>query len=151
MSSCSRLRSISNLTDNVSCFQAFKVIFTTSSSACEDSQNTPGNKRPAKRPRKVYTSTRANVASLIGLETVTPRAIAYIAVQVSIFSPSSSISGAQIIFSSGLPCQTLQLGGWSTLTSATSIFMQQSSTFLRPRWGPSLKPMPTSYFHGGIG
>jgi hypothetical protein len=41
--------------------------------------------RPTKRARKSMSATRSNVATLIGLQSVTGRSIAYVAVQVRIF------------------------------------------------------------------
>lgn len=48
-----------------------------------DVEDSEGTERPAKRVRKSVTATRSNVASLIGMQAVTPRSIAYVAVQVS--------------------------------------------------------------------
>jgi hypothetical protein len=66
--------------------QAFLYIFTSPSSSSdigiENDQPRLDSSRPRKR-RKGDVSTRANVASLCNLQSVTPRSIAYIAVQVS--------------------------------------------------------------------
>jgi len=47
-----------------------------------------GDSPAAKRAKKSSNATRSNVASLIGLTTVTPRAVAYVAVQVWIVAIS---------------------------------------------------------------
>lgn len=67
-------------------WQSFKNIFTSPSSAASvsvlddlvNSENIP----PASKRAKRKGPTRSNVASLIGLKSVTPRTIAYTAVQV---------------------------------------------------------------------
>ena len=59
--------------------QAFKFIFTSPSSVTEDDVEAPPR---TKRRKKAPTATRSNVASLVGLRAVTPRSIAYVAVQV---------------------------------------------------------------------
>lgn len=68
--------------------QAFKFIFTSPSSIAEDNPNGTDGPPPGKRSKKDRTSTRSKVASLIGLRTVTPRSIAYTAVQVRILIKS---------------------------------------------------------------
>ncbi|KAF7976661.1 hypothetical protein HWV62_5999 [Athelia sp. TMB] len=63
--------------------KAFKYIFTSPSSAAEDLPDIQSDQRPTKRARRAQTTTtRTDVARLIGLNTVTPRAIAYVAVQL---------------------------------------------------------------------
>ena len=47
-----------------------------------------GDSPAAKRAKRSSNATRSNVASLIGLTMVTPRAIAYVAVQVRIVTIS---------------------------------------------------------------
>ncbi|KAF7973006.1 hypothetical protein HWV62_16384 [Athelia sp. TMB] len=59
--------------------KAFKYLFTSPSSASEDHTDAP---RPAKRAKNKHGATRTNVAGLIGLKNVTPRSIAYVAVQL---------------------------------------------------------------------
>lgn len=59
--------------------QAFKFLFTSPSSVDIDNENPP----PAKRSKNKK-ATRSNVASLIGLRSVGPRSIAYVAVQVCV-------------------------------------------------------------------
>jgi len=68
--------------------QAFRYIFTSPSSAefTADDLNSEFLLGQPKRHRRRERRTRANVASLLGMKTVAPHAIAYIAVQVSIFS-----------------------------------------------------------------
>lgn len=62
--------------------QAFKFIFTSPSSIAQDNLNGTDGPPPGKRSKKDRTTTRSNVALLIGLRTVTPCSIAYTAVQV---------------------------------------------------------------------
>jgi len=66
--------------------QAFKYIFTSPSSAefTADDLNSGFLLAQPKKRRRSERRTRSNVASLLGMKTVAPRAIAYIAVQVSI-------------------------------------------------------------------
>lgn len=65
-------------------FQAFRCIFTSPSSACEDPTASSDSDEEQPRPSRVYhrVHTRSNVARLSNMQTVQPRAIAYIAVQV---------------------------------------------------------------------
>ena len=66
----------SNLIDLCSVFgQSFKLIFTSPTSIDEE-DDAPAKCRRAER------RTRANVAQILGMKKVTPRAIAYVAVQV---------------------------------------------------------------------
>lgn len=60
--------------------QTFKCIFTSPSSAIDEKD--ADEPAPAKRRRTTKPNTRKNVASKIGLTSVTGRSIAYIAVQV---------------------------------------------------------------------
>jgi hypothetical protein len=62
--------------------KAFKLLFTSPSSVNTETANE--DPHPAKRSKKNKTATRSNVATLIGLRSVTPRSIAYIAVQVCV-------------------------------------------------------------------
>jgi len=62
--------------------KAFKSIFTSPSSAAEEIPEDAEGQPSAKRAKKSSTSTRSNVAVLIGLTSVTPRSIAYTAVQL---------------------------------------------------------------------
>jgi len=62
--------------------KAFKSIFTSPSSAAEDIPEDSEGPSTVKRAKKSSTATRSNVASLIGLTMVTPRSIAYSAVQL---------------------------------------------------------------------
>lgn len=69
--------------------QAFKFLFTSPTSAqdisCEDDINDQATQttRPLKRARNNKAPTRGHVAQLLGMKSVTPRAIAYVSVQVS--------------------------------------------------------------------
>lgn len=65
--------------------QAYKFIFTSPTSAkdvdCElDTED--HTVRPHKRPRNHKAPTRGHIANILRMKTVTPRSIAYIAVQV---------------------------------------------------------------------
>jgi hypothetical protein len=62
--------------------QAYQFIFTSPSSAEKDDENDINQVPAAKRARKTLAPTRAGVATIIGLRSVTPRPIAYAAVQV---------------------------------------------------------------------
>ena len=62
--------------------QAFKFIFTSPSSIAEDNPDGTDGPPLRKCSKKDRTTMRSNVALLIGLWTVTPRSIAYTAVQV---------------------------------------------------------------------
>jgi len=68
--------------------QAFKYIFTSPSSAdlTADDLNSEFLLAQPRRHRRNERCTRTNVATLLRMKTVAPRAIAYIAVQVSIFA-----------------------------------------------------------------
>lgn len=68
---------------SLTCGQAFKFIFTSPTSAIEVPINTSTNGAPPpKRSKKSAGATRSHVASLIGMRRVTPRSIAYVALQV---------------------------------------------------------------------
>ncbi|KAF7986942.1 hypothetical protein HWV62_12753 [Athelia sp. TMB] len=78
--------------------RAFKYLFTSPSSVTDDdddpiSSTTPQPNPPAKRHKtseKKSASTRTNVAILMGLKSVTPHAIAYVAVQLRYALSSTS-------------------------------------------------------------
>lgn len=73
--------------------QAFKYIFTSPNSASTiEHEHEDDSGRPAKRVRRNAPSTRSNVATLIGMHSVTSRSIAYVAVQVSIFRVSTTVA-----------------------------------------------------------
>jgi hypothetical protein len=69
------------------CLQAFKFIFTSPSSVqdieCQEDvdEHTPSTRKRSRRNQKA--PTRGHVANLLGLKSVTPRSLAYVAVQVS--------------------------------------------------------------------
>ncbi|KAF7970326.1 hypothetical protein HWV62_24346 [Athelia sp. TMB] len=77
------------LMKSVMLVKAFKYLFTSPSSAADKSLDT--GERRAKRAKLTQPATRSNVACLIGLRAVTPRAIAYVAVQLR-FALSSGTS-----------------------------------------------------------
>lgn len=70
-------------------FQMFKFLFTSPTSAqsidTEKDLDEPVS-RPSKKRRNNRAPTRGHVANLIGMRSVTPRSIAYVAVQVRISS-----------------------------------------------------------------
>ena len=72
------------LTRNSAVLQAFKFIFTSPTSAHDINSENDLEKasRSVKRARSQKAPTRGNVASLLGMRSVTPRSIAYVAVQV---------------------------------------------------------------------
>jgi hypothetical protein len=74
------------MSTSVNC-QTFKFIFTSPTSA-QDIENDKDlmdeAPRPLKRVKHTKAPTRGHVAHLLGMKTVTPRAIAYIAVQVGL-------------------------------------------------------------------
>jgi hypothetical protein len=65
--------------------QAFKYLFTSPTSANDDAPVNDAPQPSAKRAKRNLGATRSHVASLIGMRHVTPRAIAYVAVQVCLF------------------------------------------------------------------
>ncbi|KZP28583.1 hypothetical protein FIBSPDRAFT_728905, partial [Athelia psychrophila] len=71
--------------------KTFKCIFTSPSSAIDDEEPEPSPSPPTKRRRAARPTTRPNVASKIGLKSVTGRSLAYIAVQLR-FALSSALS-----------------------------------------------------------
>jgi len=70
--------------------QAYKSLFTSPSSVTEGAGR--NDEPPPTKRSKNSTATRSHVASLIGLSTVTPRSIAYVAVQVTVLLTKSAIS-----------------------------------------------------------
>lgn len=74
-------------------FQTFKFLFTSPTSAqsidTEKDLDEPAF-RPSKKRRNNRAPTRGHVANLIGMRSVTPRSLAYVAVQVR--TPSNTIT-----------------------------------------------------------
>lgn len=72
--------------------QAFKFIFTSPTSA-EDIDDEKDVDEPARKPykrsRRQRAPTRGNVANIIGMKAVTPRSLAYVAVQVGVNDQTS--------------------------------------------------------------
>jgi len=62
--------------------KAFKYLFTSPTSANDDAPPNNAPQPSAKRAKRNLGATQSHVASLIGMRCVTPRAIAYVAVQV---------------------------------------------------------------------
>jgi hypothetical protein len=62
--------------------QAFMLLFTSPSSTNKADENDGDQPPPAKLARKTLAPTHSNVASLIGLRSITGRSIAYVATQV---------------------------------------------------------------------
>ena len=92
-----RFLSFSTMVYNTDCLgsQAYKFIFTSPSSAqdieCQEDvdEHTPSTTKRSRRNQKA--PTRGHVANLLGLKAVTPRSLAYVAVQVSSLSISSGL------------------------------------------------------------
>jgi hypothetical protein len=66
-------------------YQAYKHIFTSPTSAedIDDQRDLEEHApRPHKRSRRQRAPTRGNIANIMGMGSVTPRSIAYVAVQV---------------------------------------------------------------------
>src|ERR1700683_4193124 len=76
--------------------QAFKYLFTSPTSANDDASPNDALQPSAKRAKRNLGATRSHVASLIGMRSVTPRAIAYVAVQVCL-NVSMSWTGRHIV------------------------------------------------------
>ena len=72
--------------------QAFKFLFTSPTSALDigdENDIRDETSGPRKRSRRRKAPTRGNVANLLGMQSVTGRSIAYVAVQVSPFTPDN--------------------------------------------------------------
>ncbi|KZP23643.1 hypothetical protein FIBSPDRAFT_930434 [Athelia psychrophila] len=70
--------------------KAYKCIFTSPSSAVDDKEPEESPAPPTKRRRTTKPATKQNVASKIGLKSVTGRSIAYVAVQLRFALSSAS-------------------------------------------------------------
>ena len=128
--------------------QAFKYLFTSPSSVTDDgddpiSSTTPQPNPPAKRHKtseKKSASTRTNVALLMGLKSVTARAIAYVAVQVRT-SMSYHVLHLLIVFSCATLFQVQALGRRRMASSIIWNSTTQLSTTSKRRlahWLPSM-------------
>jgi len=97
--------------------QAFKFIFTSPSSAQEIENQEDLDEhvlRPKKRARKNQKApTRGHVANLLGMKSVTPRSLAYVAVQVSLSSHSSDTLGHTITLSPQVRFALSNVSAWS--------------------------------------
>lgn len=70
--------------------QTFKFIFTSPTSAedIDDEKDVDEpSQKPYKRRRRQRAPTRGNIANIIGMKSVTPRDIAYVALQVYTYRP----------------------------------------------------------------
>jgi hypothetical protein len=85
-------RCVSYLTADLklSPYQAYKHIFTSPTSVTIEEENIEPARHRAKRPNNGIASKKSSVASLLNMHSVTPRSIAYIAVQVCYFVFTSS-------------------------------------------------------------
>jgi len=120
--------------------QAFKFIFTSPTSAIEVSINSSTNGAlPPKRSKKSAGATRSHVASLIGMRRVTPRSIAYVALQVRcelvyscwMLTRSSSVLPLQVLL------HGTQLMAYSTIKNS----IMHVWTILRLFRGQLLRPV----------
>lgn len=86
-------------------FQTFKFLFTSPTSAqsidTDKDVDEPAS-RPSKKRRNNRAPTRGHVANLIGMRSVTPRSIAYVAVQVRTLSSVVILLPNQMILSFAL-------------------------------------------------
>jgi len=114
--------------------QAFKFLFTSPTSAHDiNDENDLENKapRPPKRARSQKAPTRGNVASLLGMRAVTPRSIAYVAVQVRASLCGRLPRFIYILYSCDLPCPAQLPGVKAMGASATLSFTTTLSIFLK--------------------
>lgn len=122
--------------------KAFMYIFTSPTSAAEIEIVDDDEQPPAKRPRKSITATRSSVATLIGLQTVTPRAIAYVSVQVRLHSHVLKFNSLIIKnLSCALRSQMPGPGVLSTLILTMTNFTAPSLTTSKTHRGQLPKPV----------
>lgn len=105
---------------------------------------------PPKRIKLSRPSTRSNVASLIGLQSVTPRSIAYVAVQVGGIVFTVICATDSCWRSCVSPHPVLVAGAWLTVNSIT--LNSTTRSWVISRWlqeqGPKLALI--ACFNGGI-
>lgn len=136
--------------------QAYKFLFTSPTSAAEVSLDTTGPQPedlpPRKRSRRTGPATRSNVANIIGMQSVTPRSIAYTAVQAWIFNAQVVFDHSLIAVSSSyvLHYPVLVLGVLSTWTSITRSSITPLSITLRLPQDLLPKPLLMIFLLGGI-
>ena len=134
--------------------QAFKFLFTSPTSSaeilCKTTSPQPEDLPPQKRSRKTGQATRCNIANIIGLQSVTPRAIAYTAVQVMRFFSLTSDHSCITVLSSYILLYLVPAHGTSlTWTSIMKNFTTLLLIILRLRQGQLQRPSSTSFVRGG--
>lgn len=132
--------------------QAYKFIFTSPTSAeeIENEKDLEGPAaRPAKRSRRHRAPTRGHIANIMGMKSVTPRSIAYVAVQVSAKFPSPFVQLIHCIYSYDLPCpmQVLGMGPTAASTMLISTIILSTSLKRHPDL-PLGNKLKTSYLGG---
>jgi hypothetical protein len=128
--------------------QAFKYLFTSPTSANDDANDPP--QPPAKRAKRNLGATRSHVASLIGMRSMTPRAIAYVAVQVCLnFLDQAYCSHP--VDSSVSHSLMLTHGGLLMANLVTKCSMQPVLTILRTSLVLWLVLVWMPFSHGGTG
>ena len=134
--------------------QAFKFLFTSPTFSAEISCNTTGPQPedlpPWKRSRKTGQATHCNIANIIGLQSITPCAIAYTAVQVMKFFALTSDHSCITVLSSYVLIYLVPAHGTSlTWISITKNFTTPLLIILKLRQGQLQRPSSTSFLRGG--
>ena len=136
--------------------QAYMFLFTSPTSAAEVSLDATGplpeDLPPRKRSRRTGPATRSNVANIIGMQSVTPRSIAYTAVQVWIFNAQVRFDHSLIAISSSYVLHyPVQVHGvLPTPTSITRSSITPLLITLRLPRDPLLRPLLMTFLLGGI-
>src|SRR6266446_1793083 len=133
--------------------QVYKSIFTSPSSAKNilDEENDAENMAPTKSQKiSSNNSVRRNVASKLHLNKITPRSLAYTAVQVCAYVIVSYIViYLSVIASSILTCKLRVLGLRFMVDLTTMDYITMSSISLRIPRGLLKRNVPKSYLTGG--
>ena len=133
--------------------QVYKSIFTSPSSAKNilDEENDAENMAPTKSQKmSSNSSVRRNVASKLHLDKVTPRSVAYAAVQVCAYvSVSYVVAYLSVTASSISTCKPRVLGLRFMVDLTTMDYITMSSISLRIPRGLLQRNVPKSYSTGG--
>lgn len=134
--------------------QVYKSIFTSPSSAKNslDEENDAENVAPTKSQKiSSNNSVRRNVASKLQLnDKVTPRSVAYAAVQVCVYvTVSYAILDLSVAWSSILTCKLRVLGPRFMVVLTTMDYITMLSISLRTPRGLLQRNAPRSYSTGG--
>ena len=133
--------------------QVYKSIFTSPSSAKNilDEENDAENMAPTKSQKmSSNSSVRRNVASKLHLDKVTPRSVAYAAVQVCAYaSVSYVVVYLSVTASSISTCKPRVLGLRFMVDLTTMDYITMSSISLRIPRGLLQRNVPKSYSTGG--